>query len=160
MNIKLEKSKIKIIKIGDKDYPQKLLHIYAPPSSLYVIGNEKILNEKSIAIIGCRQCSEYGKKISYKFSKEITKNKINIVSGLARGIDSYAHKGNVDIINNDKKNNKDFGRTIAVLGSGLDVIYPPENIKLYNEIIESGGAIITEYRIRGRTNKMAFSSQK
>lgn len=165
MNIKLNQSKIKIIKMGDANYPEKLLHIYAPPQTLYVLGNDKILNEKSIAIIGCRQCSEYGKKISYYFAKEISKRNIHIISGLARGIDTYAHKGAVDVnklennqSNVDKENGK-IGKTIAVLGCGLDIIYPQENINLYKQIIESGGAIVTEYPLGTKPLKQYFPAR-
>ena len=135
MNIQLNQDQIKVIKMGDKDYPEKLLHIYAPPQTLYVLGNEKILNDKAISIIGCRDCSVYGKKIAYHFAKELAQKKINVISGFARGIDTYAHMGAVSV----------GGRTIAILGSGLDYIYPPENRRLYEPIIRNNGAIISEY---------------
>lgn len=147
MNIKL--NQIKKIRIGDKNYPEKLLHIYAPPQELYVLGDEHILNDKSIAIIGCRDCSEYGKKVSYLFAQEFANKNINVISGLARGIDTYAHKG--AIVKN--------GKTIAVLGCGLDIIYPPENRNLYFEIIKKGGAIITEYPLGTKPLKHNFPAR-
>lgn len=126
---------IQCITIKDTKYPEKLRHIYAPPQSLYVIGDINILNEKGIAIIGCRNCSKYGAEKAYQFGCELSKKGVNVISGLARGIDTFGHKGAI----------KGEGKTIAVLGSGLDTIYPPENKKLCREIIERGGAIITEY---------------
>jgi len=127
--------KIKCIKITDNEYPEKLRHIYAPPQCLYVIGNESILSKKGIAIIGCRNCTQYGAKNAYKFSYEISKLGINVISGMARGIDTYSHKGAIMA----------GGNTIAVLGCGLDVIYPKENRELYKNIIVNGGAVISEF---------------
>lgn len=126
---------MKIIEIGNKNYPKKLLNIYDPPKKLYVLGNEKILNEFSLAIVGSRNCTKYGEEIAKSLSYNLAKYKINIVSGMARGIDASAHLG--CIMGN--------GKTVAVLGSGFNHIYPKENIKLFNKILESGGAIITEY---------------
>jgi len=141
--------KIEIIKIGDEDYPEKLTNIYRPPSKLYVIGNTKILNQNGIAIIGCRKCSEYGAYNAYKFGYELGKKDINIISGFARGIDTYSHKGAINA----------GGKTIAVLGSGLDVIYPPENKELYKEIIDTGGAIISEYSLGSKPEKYHFPAR-
>ena len=109
-----------MITIQDKEYPQKLRNIYDPPVVLYVKGNIDILNGKSLAIIGSRECSEYGKKVAKQLAYNLSKQNINIISGLAKGIDTYAHKGAVE----NKKN------TIAVMGNGLDVVYPKENIRL------------------------------
>lgn len=95
------------------------------------------MNNLSIAIIGCREASEYGKKAAQYFSYNLAKQNINIVSGLAKGIDCFAHIGALQA----------KGKTIAVIGSGLDIIYPKENEKLAEKIICSGGAIISEYPI-------------
>lgn len=138
--------KYEILRIGDKYYPEKLKKIYAPPGELYVLGDKTILNEKSIAIIGCRKCSNYGANVAKKISYELSKKGINIVSGLARGIDTYAHIGTISA-------NK---KTIAVLGSGLDNIYPPENKRLCEEIIKNGGAIITEFPLGTKPYKNNF----
>lgn len=180
MNIKLNKNQIKEIKIGESCYPEKLLHIYAPPKILYVLGNENILNEASIAIIGCRNCTEYGKKVSSYFAGELAKRGINVISGLARGIDTCAHTGVVNKlksfsdnmnnqinykISNEKINktrsqvSEKIGKTIAVLGCGLDVIYPIENLELYKEIIKNGGAIITEYPLGTQPLKQHFPAR-
>lgn len=146
MNINLNKSKIKIIKIEDKDYPEKLKNIYNPPKELYVLGNEKILNETAIAIVGSRNCTKYGAQNAYKFAYEIAKRNICVISGLARGVDAYSHKGAVLA----------KGKTIAVLGCGLDVIYPSENFELYKKIVQAGGTIITEYPLGTKPKRYNF----
>ena len=146
MNINLNKSKIKIIKIEDKDYPEKLKNIYNPPKELYVLGNEKILNETAIAIVGSRNCTKYGAQNAYKFAYEIAKRNICVISGLARGVDAYSHKGAVLA----------KGKTIAVLGCGLDVIYPSENFELYKKIVQTGGTIITEYPLGTKPKRYNF----
>lgn len=146
MNINLNTSKIKTIKLEDNLYPEKLRNIYAPPKTLYLLGNAELLNQESIAIIGCRDCTKYGAENAYKFGYELAISNVCVISGLARGIDSYAHQGAI----------KAKGKTIAVLGSGLDIIYPPENAKLYKEIIMNNGAIITEYPLGSKPEKYHF----
>ncbi len=131
-----EKENIKIITLNDIEYPKKLKEIEDKPFVLYTKGNYKLLNkENKIAVIGSRECSEYGKKITLKFSYLLSRKNYIIVSGMAKGIDSYAHKGALIA----------KGKTIAVLGSGINYIYPKENEKLYNEIIEKEGLIISEH---------------
>ncbi len=147
--------KIKKINIKDQDYPENLLNIFDPPKILYVIGNEKILKEKSIAMIGCRQCSEYGKQQAYKFGYQLAEKGINIVSGLARGIDTYSHTGVIACINKVAEKEK-IGKAIAVIGSGLDIIYPPENKRLYEAILQTGGVIISEYPLGTKPEKHHF----
>ena len=124
MNIKLNKNKIKTITLEKESYPEKLKNIYNRPQTLYVLGNEELLNEKSIAIIGCRNASDYGLRSGYKFGYELAKKGVCIISGFARGVDTYSHMGAVAA----------KGKTIAVLGCGLDVIYPSENLELYKQI--------------------------
>ena len=128
------KNDIKIINISDDNYPAKLKNIYAPPITIFAKGDISLLNSKSIAIGGSREPSKYGIYVAEKFSKELSKEGITIVSGLARGIDTFAHVGALS----------SFGKTIAVLGSGIDVVYPKENAKYYREISEKG-LIISEY---------------
>lgn len=185
MNIKLNTNQIKEIKIGESSYPKKLLHIYTPPKVLYVLGNENLLNEPAISIIGCRQSSEYGRKVSSYFATEFVRRGINVISGLARGIDTYAHKSVVntlqalkcDMIDNEtnsktinqkinqvtkqisKQAITNLGNTIAVLGCGLDIIYPVENFELYKEIIKNGGAIVTEYPLGTSPLKQHFPAR-
>jgi DNA processing protein len=126
---------IKTIKITDEEYPISLRNIYNPPQILYCIGNISLLKKQSIAIVGCRKASDYGKKVAKIFSEGLSKNDLCIISGFASGIDCEAHKGAL----------YNIGKTIAVLGSGLDVIYPKENESLYYEIVKNGGLIVSEF---------------
>ena len=144
----MKENNIKIININEREYPQALKKIYDPPISLYVKGNIKKLNSKNIGIVGCRECTEYGKKSAEYFAYNLSKQNINIVSGLAKGIDSYAHLGSLNT-----------GNTIAVLGNGLDMIYPKENLELANEIIKKGGTIISEYPCGTKPDKMKFPAR-
>ena len=127
--------KIELIKNSDKEFPQKLLSIKDPPKELYIIGNKKLLNKKSIAIVGTRNCTKYGAECAKKIAKNISKKEICIISGMALGIDTFAHSEAI----------KQNGNTIAVLGGGFDYIYPEENIELFNKIIENNGLVISEY---------------
>lgn len=140
------KHKVDIISIQDEEYPRLLRNIYDPPVSLYIIGNKQILNNNAISIIGCRDCSQYGSNVATELAYNISKQKINIVSGLAKGIDAMAHKGAVLAKE----------RTIAVLGNGLDTIYPAENVKLAKEILKNDGAIISEYPLGEKPQKQNF----
>lgn len=145
----MERYNIGIITIKDKDYPKDLLHIYDAPAILYYKGDKELLHTNMIAIIGCRDCSEYGKEVSMKFSQELAKNGITIISGMAKGIDSYSHIGSI----------KAGGKTIAVLGSGIDIIYPKENRLLYDKILFTGGLILSEYVIGTKPNKLNFPAR-
>lgn len=140
---------MRIIYQAEKNYPEKLRHIYAPPAKLYLLGDENILNKPSIAIIGCRQASDYGKKVAFRFAYELAKQGIVVISGLARGIDTCGHLGAV----------KANGQTIAVLGSGFGHIYPTENKGLCRDIIQKGGAIVTEYEPKSKPEKMHFPAR-
>lgn len=140
---------MKIIRETDENYPEKLRQIYDRPAKLYIEGNVNILNSKSIAIIGSRNCSKYGMEVAYKFGYGLAQKGITVISGLARGIDAYSHWGVV----------KAKGKAIAVLGSGLNNIYPRENVKLYNEIIKNGGAVITEYESNSKPDKIHFPAR-
>ena len=131
----MQKHNINMINIYDKEYPEKLKHISNPPIVLYIKGNKEILSSKTIGVIGCRLCSEYGKITASHISYDLAKNDICVISGLARGIDTYAHMGAI----------AGKGKTIGVIGCGLDIVYPKENKMLFNKIIETEGAIISEY---------------
>lgn len=169
----MKENNIDIIHICEKSYPQILKQIYDAPVSLYIRGNKEILNGENIGIVGCRDCTDYGKKAAKYFGYNLSKEKsINIVSGLAKGVDSYAHWGSVGAnieVKGDKncgkkysgcgKQNIDCGKTIAVLGNGLDMIYPKENIELAHEIIRNGGAIISEYPCGTKPDKMNFPAR-
>lgn len=145
----MEKNNIDIISIYDESYPKILKEIYDPPISLYIKGNKKILNNKSIAIVGCRETSNYGKKVAKYFAYNLANKNINIISGLAKGVDSYAHMGTLYT----------SGKTIAVVGNGLDIVYPAENENLLNKILENGGAIISEYPLGTKPEKMNFPAR-
>ena len=145
----MELNQIDIISIMDKEYPSLLKQIYSPPVCLYIMGNKKSLNELSISIVGSRQCSDYGKSITQKLAFDLAKSKVNIVSGLAKGIDSFAHLG--AIFAKEK--------TIAVLGNGLNEIYPKENTYLAKKILENNGAIITEIPLNKKIEKINFPAR-
>ena len=145
----MEKNNIDIISIEDKEYPSVLKEIYNPPINLYIRGDKSILNMPNFAIVGCREATDYGKKIAEEFGFKLSKNGFNIVSGLARGIDSFSHLGAV----------KAKQKTIAVLGNGLDTIYPKENLKLSEDILNLGGAIISEYPLGTPPSKKNFPAR-
>lgn len=123
-----------------------MYHIYNRPKKLYVLGNIENLNRKSITIVGARECSNYGKKVATELSYKNAKKGYVIVSGLAKGIDKYAHIGAL----------KAKGRTIAVLAHGLNQIYPKENRKLAIDIINNNGTLITEYSFKDSIKKENF----
>ena len=130
----IKRHKVKIIKYTDKDYPESLRNINDSPVMLYLKGDFKEQDRCAIAIVGSRNMSEYGAKIAEKLSHELASCGITIVSGMARGIDTVSHRGAL----------KSGGRSIAILGCGLDRSYPPENIKLF-EAISVSGCIISEF---------------
>ena len=142
----IQKENIKILTIEDKEYPQILKTIYDYPVSIYIKGNEKILNMPAIGIVGCRESTSYGKKVAQYFAYHLSKRNISIISGLAKGIDSQSHIGAI----------KAKGITIGVIGNGLDIVYPKENQYLYEKIIKENGAIISEYPLGVKPIKMNF----
>lgn len=136
----------KKIEIEDKMYPEKLRKIEDPPNQLYVIGNISLLKEDMLAIVGTRHITEYGKKYVRKFATEIALRNIPIISGMAIGTDSEAHKIAL----------KYNSPTIAVLGTGLNNIFPEENMQLYEDILKSNGLIITEVHPDTKYNSKSF----
>lgn len=124
-----------VIELENKLYPKILKNIKKVPKKLYINGNLDILNSNCIAIVGSRKNTKYGEKWCKKFVQEFIKYNLTIVSGMALGIDKIAHKTAI----------RNGGKTIAVLPSGLENIYPEENLELYNEIILNGGCVISEY---------------
>lgn len=124
----------KRISINDAEYPENLKTIHGPPKTLYVNGSFKEEDSNAVAIVGSRRASPYGLEMGEKIAYDLALRGITIVSGMARGIDSAAHRGAL----------KAKGRTIAVMGSGHGHIYPPENKKLYEEVALAG-AVVTEY---------------
>ena len=133
---RLERSDIRAITRLSPDYPPALTGIYDPPPTLYVRGECPLDSEKSLAVVGSRRCTRDGQRAAREFSRELAENGVTVVSGMARGIDSAAHQGALE----------GKGRTIAVLGCGPDVVYPPENERLMDDILEGGGAIVSELR--------------
>ena len=130
----------------DKYYPDKLKQIYDPPKELYCFGDIRLLSEPSIAIVGTRYASSYGRRSAHELSHELSTRGITIISGLAHGVDTFAHEAAY----------KNVGKTIAVLGSGLDVIYPKESEELYKSIIKSGGLVVSEFPLGTKPEKDNF----
>lgn len=143
---------IKQLKYTDEAYPVLLKEIPDNPVYIFVKGNLEILNNDSYAIVGSRKASISGLKIARRFAYQIARENINVISGLAYGIDTAAHIGALD--------HKD-GKTIAVLGNGLleDDLYPKENLKLFREIISRGGLIVSEYIIGTKPQKYYFPAR-
>lgn len=127
---------IRTIKIGDELYPKLLRKISDPPQTIYFRG-ELLKDETCFAIVGTRRCSDYGKEIAFSIARDLAQAGLTVVSGMARGIDSFSHQGVLE----------GKGRTVAVLGTGLDEksIYPQENLKLAKRILTEGGCLISEY---------------
>jgi len=130
----VSKNKIQVLTIEDLLYPENLKNIHYPPPLLYFKGNILESDKNSISIVGSRKATYYGKMVAEKLSKDLALAGLTVISGLARGIDTAAHKGAISV----------NGRTIAVLGCGIDHIYPPENRRLAEEI-EGSGALISEF---------------
>ncbi len=130
-------NEIQEITINDKKYPESLKKIPDPPQTLYVMGDLSIAKKNCFAIVGARICSPYGKQIAMEIAGDLADAGIVVVSGMAKGIDTASHQGCLE-----RK-----GKTIAVLGTGIDEknIYPKENLKLSQKIVNTGGAIISEY---------------
>lgn len=143
---KLEKSGITAISSSSPAYPETLLELYDPPPVLYIRGNMDLFHERLFAVVGTRTPSFDGKKTASEFVSAISKEDVVIVSGLARGIDTIAHEACL----------ASGGRTIAVLGSGLNQMYPPENAELAEEIISKGGALISEMQPDEGPQKWSF----
>ncbi len=133
---KLHNKGIHLITIDDSEYPARLKNIFDPPYGLYVRGKLPDENRPIISVVGARNCSDYGKHVALKLSKELSSAGIQIISGLAFGIDGYAHQGSLS----------SGGDTFGILGCGIDICYPKENFSLYMEISKKGG-LISEYGI-------------
>lgn len=129
-----EKREIEIYSINDDRYPRLLREIHDPPAVLFCKGKIEEIDNFGIAVVGSRKLTDYGKRVTEKFASELSSFGITVVSGLARGIDSIAHNSALSA----------GGRTIAFLGSGVSVVYPPENKKLAERIVNSG-ALLSEF---------------
>lgn len=137
---------MKVLKIEQKDFPIKLQQIENSPKQLYYIGNIDLLYQDCFAIIGTRRITNYGIRNCKEFSKEIALRDIPIVSGMAIGTDTVAHKTALEY----------GGSTIAVLGGGLERIFPKQNYELFNQIVEKGGLVVTEYENDVEPDKTKF----
>lgn len=135
--------------IFDKNYPGILKEVYDCPAILYIKGDAKVLGTPALGVVGSRKYSNYGKTNSYKLSKECAESGLTIISGLALGIDAFAHQATLDA----------NGKTVGVLGCGLDNIYPVSNFHLGQEIIEKGGAIVSEFPIGVPPMKQNFPAR-
>lgn len=143
---KIQKEKIEIITVKDREYPLKLYQLYDKPIVLLVKGDKKILKEFSLAMIGCRKNTIYGEIVAKSLAKRMAQNAIVSVSGLAVGIDSFCHLGTLE----------GKGKTIGVIGSGFDYFYPKENQKLAERILAEGGGLVSEYLPDEKPDKLHF----
>ncbi|NLG16334.1 MAG: DNA-protecting protein DprA [Fibrobacter sp.] len=140
-----QKTGVTVITLSSTDYPSYLREIFAPPPVLYIKGNRTVFSGHAVAVVGTRLPTAYGKKAAVSITKELVQHKISIISGLARGIDSIAHE--TCILNS--------GSTVAVLGCGIDRIYPPENRGLAEKIIENG-ALVSEFPLGTQPESFNF----
>jgi DNA processing protein len=141
----IDKYKIETLFLTDKNYPQRLLNCYDPPTMLYYRGNADLNASKIIAVIGTRINSDYGRQITEKLIRELTNENVLVISGLAFGIDSIAHKAAL-------KNNLP---TVGVLAHGLDTIYPSEHTSLAKNMVKQGG-LLTEFISNTKPDKHNF----
>ena len=131
----LEQADCRAVTRVSEDYPSLLAEIYDPPATLYVRGDCPLDAERMFSIVGSRRVSRDGQRAAREIAAQLAREDVIVVSGMARGIDTCAHEGTLSA----------HGRTIAVLGCGVDVVYPPENDHLAEQILDNGGAIISEY---------------
>lgn len=140
-------NKTYITKYGDKNYPKSLAKIKKSPKQIYYRGSfDKDLFARSVAIVGSRRITRYGKDVVERFVSAFVANKITTISGFMYGVDTEVHQKTVEY----------GGKTVAVFGCGLDVVYPPENEKLYSQILENGGAVISEYQPKAKPHLWKF----
>lgn len=140
---------MRILNLEDENYPKQLININNAPQELYINGDIKCANMPCVTVVGSRNMSEYGKKMTRKIVKELVEAGVCIVSGLAVGIDTVAHE---TCLENE-------GKTIAVLGSGLNRVFPAENKNLFNRIINSGGCVMSEYMPDEEAQKAYFPAR-
>jgi len=142
---RLECQGVKVLISNDKAYPRRLKEIYDFPPVLYMRGELKPEDEWCLAVVGTRRATVYGKQITEEITADLARSKITIVSGLAKGVDTIAHRSALEA----------GGRTIAVFASGLDIVYPAENEKLAKDIMENG-ALLSEYPLGTRPRAENF----
>lgn len=142
---RIEDAGAHVLTLQDEGYPRLLRQINLPPPVLYIKGAYTLDDEWAVAVVGTRYAKAYGREATRYLASELARNHITVISGLARGIDSEAHRAALEA----------GGRTIAVLGSGIDIIYPYENANLARDII-AAGALITEYPLGTKPEKNNF----
>ncbi len=142
---KLERYKVTVLTWKDESYPSRLKEIYDPPPVLYVRGSLVPEDDWSLAVVGTRRPTYYGREVTEQIVSDLARNKITIASGLAKGIDATAHRTALD----------SGGRTIAVFGCGLDIVYPSDHVKLAREIMERG-ALVSEFPLGTRPKAENF----
>ena len=135
--VRIGEQKGKILTYEEEDYPEQLREIFDPPPVLWVLGNAKLLARPSIAVVGTRHPTPYGTGMAEVLARDLAIHRMVILSGMARGVDTAAHRGALAA----------GGSTVAVWGTGVDVIYPKENKSLAENILVAGGAIVSEYRL-------------
>jgi DNA processing protein len=148
---RLQKLRVRVITLKDKDYPPLLRDLLNAPPVLYVAGTLKPEEDRfALAIVGTRKVTAYGRQVTEQFAQELAKGQVTVVSGLAHGVDTVAHTAALD----------GGGRTIAVLASGLDTIYPATNLGLARRIVESGqGALISEFPLGVKPDARNFPAR-
>jgi len=134
---KAVEARARIISLSDPEYPARLKEIYDPPVVLFVKGSVEVLAQPGIAMVGTRHPTPYGSGMAERLSTDLASRGLAIISGLARGVDTSSHRGAVAA----------KGKTVAVLGTGIDVMYPKENSRLAEQIVALGGALITEFPV-------------
>ncbi|MGJ3244368.1 MAG: DNA-processing protein DprA [Opitutales bacterium] len=138
---------IRFITVEDAVYPKPLREIHDPPIGLYALGHDEPLSQPAVAIVGSRKCTYYGLETARKLAAGLARRGYCIVSGLARGIDGAAHEGALEA----------GGTTVAVLGNGIDIIYPPEHLELYRTISTGGrGLILSEFPLGKKAHRQTF----
>src|SRR5450432_687986 len=135
--VKASDSKADIVALDDPRYPRRLKEIYDPPLVLYLRGSMELLSLPGVAVVGTRHPTPYGVGMAERLACDLSNQGLTIISGLARGVDTAAHRGVVNA----------KGRTIGVMGTGVDEIYPRENKRLSEQILALGGALISEFAI-------------
>jgi DNA processing protein len=154
----LAKKDVSFVILSDKDYPELLKKIKNPPFVLYIKGNKEILlrqltdqddSARTVAVVGARRTTQYGREVTKLLTQELVANGFTIVSGLAMGVDAISHKTAIE-------NN---GKTIAVLGCGVDCCYPKENQSIYNSIVANNSLVVSEYPLAQLPTKGSFPSR-
>ena len=137
-----------VLSYEDPGYPQLLKELTDPPPLLYLLGDPALMTQTMVAMVGSRAATSYGRRIAYELAKGLSEQSLTVVSGLALGIDAESHRGALTAA----------GRTVGVLGCGLDVVYPSQNRSLYRQLAEHG-ALITEYPLGTRPDGFRFPAR-